>query len=50
MYIETSPMQDLPVYCIRYSPRENVKASMGVLPPTKVQLESFFCTYTFLKR
>jgi len=49
MYIKNSPMQDLPVYCNRYSPRENVKAFMDMIPPTKVLLESFFCTDAFLK-
>jgi len=50
MYIKTSPMQDLPIYCYRYGRRENVKAFMDMKPPTKVLLESFFCTHAFLKK
>jgi hypothetical protein len=44
MYIKTSPMQDLPVI-LMYGHRENVKAFMVIVPPTKVLLESFFCTH-----
>jgi hypothetical protein len=36
MYIKTSPMQDLPVYCYRYGYRENMKAFKDMIPPTKV--------------
>ena len=35
MYIKTSPMQDLPLYCF-HSYRENVKAFMDMIPPTKI--------------
>ena len=36
MYIKTSPMQDLRIYCYRYGHLENVKALMVMVPPTKV--------------
>jgi len=36
MYIKTSPMQDLPIYCYRYGHLENVQALIVTVPPTKV--------------
>jgi hypothetical protein len=50
MYIKTSPMQDLGVYCYRCGYLENVQGVMIMVPPTKVLLEIFFCTYAFLKK
>ncbi len=50
MYIKTSPMQDLRIDCYRYGYLENVQDEMVMVPPTKVLLEIFFCTYAFLKK
>ena len=48
MYIKTSPMQDLPICCLRYGYLENVQDSLKMFSPTKVLLESFFRTYAFI--
>ena len=50
MYIKTSPMQDLRIDCYRYGYLENVQDEMVMVPPTKVLLEIFFCTYASLKK
>ena len=50
MYIKISPMQDLPFYCYRYGHLENAQALIVTVPPTKVLLDSFFCTHAFLKK
>ncbi len=36
MYIKTSPMQNLGIYCYRYGHHENVQDFMVMIPPTKV--------------
>jgi len=56
MYIKTSPMQDLPIYCYRYGHLENVQAlsapvSSNDSPGRADSLRGtgVFCTHAFFK-
>ena len=49
VYTKSSPMQDLPICCYRYGRLENVQAWIVTAPPTKVLLDSFFCTHAFVE-
>jgi hypothetical protein len=59
MYIKTCLMQNLPIYYYQYISLDNVMDLMVMVPPTTAlsehrrfrggELDSFFCTYAFLK-